>query len=203
MSDSGAKEKESFWTTLPGILTGVAALLTALATLIAIFLPNPPDPSKPSPEISPALTRNDSSSQTVSSPLTREAEDNRYRESAPETPVTSPGSSPSESPISTSVVGNWDWPGIGTATLQQQGSRVTGLVQYNNGHQAEFEGQLNGGELVLTWWFSTGRQASSSQDPQGNGRLFLSDNGRVLEGEFMNIKENQGPFPWRLNRISP
>jgi hypothetical protein len=40
MADSDSKEsaKSSFWTTLPGILTGAAAVLTAGATVLALIL---------------------------------------------------------------------------------------------------------------------------------------------------------------------
>ena len=41
-----ADQKQSFWKTLPGILTGLAALLTAVVGLIAVW-PNGAEPSTP------------------------------------------------------------------------------------------------------------------------------------------------------------
>ena len=53
----GDKESRSFWITLPGILTGIAALLTAVAGLILAFKPNPPVPQPPySPPVKPYVS---------------------------------------------------------------------------------------------------------------------------------------------------
>jgi hypothetical protein len=57
-------EKKSFWTTLPGILTGIAAVLTALGALIAALgsagLLSRPGTTPPAPppaaESAPAVT---------------------------------------------------------------------------------------------------------------------------------------------------
>lgn len=43
MADS---EKQSFWTTLPGVLTGVAALLTAVTGLLVVMHPRSPSVAK-------------------------------------------------------------------------------------------------------------------------------------------------------------
>jgi hypothetical protein len=44
-----AEKKKGFWTTLPGILTGVAALLTALTGLLVVMYPHGVGESKESP----------------------------------------------------------------------------------------------------------------------------------------------------------
>jgi hypothetical protein len=57
MSDQGA-ERSSFWTSLPGILTGAAALITAVSGL-AIWQHNKPSPTPaptPAPVVSQAVT---------------------------------------------------------------------------------------------------------------------------------------------------
>jgi hypothetical protein len=41
------KEHKSFWTTLPGILTGLAALVTAITGIVALFISRPEYPSLP------------------------------------------------------------------------------------------------------------------------------------------------------------
>jgi hypothetical protein len=48
------EKPRSFWTTLPGILTGVAGLLTAVTGLIVAIRPHPQPPPPPSPEASRA-----------------------------------------------------------------------------------------------------------------------------------------------------
>lgn len=53
MSDQGP-ERSSFWTSLPGILTGAAALITAVSGL-AIWQHNKPTPA-PAPVVSQAVT---------------------------------------------------------------------------------------------------------------------------------------------------
>jgi hypothetical protein len=61
---SEPSEKKSFWTTLPGILTGIAAVLTALGALIAALgsagLVSRPESTPPAPppvvETAPAVT---------------------------------------------------------------------------------------------------------------------------------------------------
>jgi hypothetical protein len=55
MADSNSQSNKSFWTTLPGILTGIAALVTALAALIGalsaagILSPQPAATAGPTP----------------------------------------------------------------------------------------------------------------------------------------------------------
>jgi hypothetical protein len=58
MADQDSKSA-SFWTSLPGILTGIAAVLGAIATLAALFLHSKPAPTPapaPAPIVSPATT---------------------------------------------------------------------------------------------------------------------------------------------------
>jgi hypothetical protein len=54
------QQKTSFWSTLPGILTGVATLITAVAAVLAIFVSNQGSPSAtptppPAPESSTSV----------------------------------------------------------------------------------------------------------------------------------------------------
>jgi hypothetical protein len=58
MADQDSKSA-SFWTSLPGILTGISAVLGAIATLAALFLHSKPAPTPapaPAPIVSPATT---------------------------------------------------------------------------------------------------------------------------------------------------
>jgi hypothetical protein len=41
MSDDNNPNKPSFWTTLPGILVGLAGLISAIGGLLALFLKHP------------------------------------------------------------------------------------------------------------------------------------------------------------------
>jgi hypothetical protein len=45
--EAEGKRGRSFWTTLPGILTGVAGLITAVVSLIAVFGPDDNGPDEP------------------------------------------------------------------------------------------------------------------------------------------------------------
>jgi hypothetical protein len=41
------QKPHSFWTSLPGVLTGIAALLTAIAGFVIVFKPSPPKYTPP------------------------------------------------------------------------------------------------------------------------------------------------------------
>lgn len=41
------QKPHSFWTSIPGVLTGIAALLTAIAGLVIVFKPGPPKYTPP------------------------------------------------------------------------------------------------------------------------------------------------------------
>ncbi len=62
MTTPEPKSDKSFWTTLPGILTGIAGIITALAALVAalnaagILTPAPPNTPTPPAIPSPAAT---------------------------------------------------------------------------------------------------------------------------------------------------
>jgi hypothetical protein len=48
----GDDNKKSFWTSLPGILTGIAAVIVAIGGILAVYnhtTPSPPTPTSPSP----------------------------------------------------------------------------------------------------------------------------------------------------------
>lgn len=61
--------KQSFWTTIPGILTGIAAILTALTGLYLALHPSQksPDAAAP-PPAKPAISSSSTPAQTVASP---------------------------------------------------------------------------------------------------------------------------------------
>ncbi|MEM8504528.1 MAG: fibrinogen-like YCDxxxxGGGW domain-containing protein [Cyanobacteria bacterium P01_D01_bin.1] len=55
-------KKQSFWTTLPGILTGLAALISSVAALIAVLPDNTPGPETTGPETNVSIEPPPSSS---------------------------------------------------------------------------------------------------------------------------------------------
>jgi len=144
VSDPGNDKKGNFWTTLPGILTGLAALITAIAGLLTVIL--------------------HLSSQKLPDSST-----------AP-----SPIHTPEATQPPTSVTGNWEWEGVGSATLEQNGNEVTGLLRYYkpSGLTASLQGTFNERELTFVWWFTQG--PSSLQNPQGDGTLTWGTDGRTL-----------------------
>ena len=69
MSTQDSKDTKSFWTTLPGILTGAAALVTAIATLIgALNAMGVFTPATPTPPVGATSTLPASATSTVSAP---------------------------------------------------------------------------------------------------------------------------------------
>lgn len=157
MSDPGGEKKGNFWTTLPGILTGLAALITAIAGVIAVI------PKSPTPD------------------------DNGINNGG----------------VIVALTGNWEWEGVGSATLEQNGNEVTGLLRYYKppGLTASLQGTFNERELTFVWWFTQG--PSSLQNPQGDGTLTLSTDGRTLTGTFTDRARGAVRYPWTLKRISP
>lgn len=174
MSDPGGEKKGNFWTTLPGMLTGLAALITAISGLLTVILHLSSPSSKPPDSVTEPSHQTSKSTQTPTSETT-----------------------------SMSVTGNWEWEGVGAATLQQNGNEVAGLLHYYKppGLTASLQGTFNERELAFVWWFTQG--PSSLQNPQGDGTLTLSADGRTLNGTFTDRARGAVRYPWILKRVSP
>ena len=56
MKEEGSNKDQSFWTTMPGILTGCAAMITAIGGLLAVlYTAGVLQPPTPAPSLNPPI----------------------------------------------------------------------------------------------------------------------------------------------------
>ncbi|MEM8503381.1 MAG: hypothetical protein AAF716_09540 [Cyanobacteria bacterium P01_D01_bin.1] len=122
-----------FWTTLPGVLTGVAGVIGAITALILglkevglIGQDSPPSPSTSTSETSPALTASPTSSTDSSLPP------------ATQPPIVSPTPTVEQSPNSTSTQPKSAWEFMGAASTGESISVNTNSIT-KSGNSIKFE----------------------------------------------------------------
>lgn len=175
------KKSANFWTTIPGILSGLAALIVALTGLIAAILPlfNFSDPYDP--YVSDGNVTSENNTKT-----------NLSSQTQPEQP---------------SLNGTWFWEyqskRVGVVEIQEKNGEYWGEVKYEKpvGAKATLKGKLDGEKYNFVWWFGT--NPNGYNNPQGSAFLEFVGDDQTLRGEFTNYEENSDEvFPWELRRNS-
>jgi hypothetical protein len=201
------QKSTNFWTTLPGILTGCAALITAIAGLIAV-LPNATD--TPEPPTSGAATHTTSNSPATPSPapdslvVDPPIPDNQPLDiSAAGPPISDNQSQAPE------LAGSWEWIHVDSTkvadiSFSQHNGEYWGEVRYTNpepggAKQARMKGTFDGQTYTFVWWFGINPNGYQNNPP---GRAFLNfaDNGQTLKGRFTDDPSVLDKYPWELRR---
>jgi hypothetical protein len=163
-----ASDARSFWATLPGILTGIATVLTALVGLINVLHKSEPSaPARAPAQVTPPAT----------APVT----------TAMTTPVTAPDAETVSTPASSqkpaaikpigcdNALGNWDWDVVGgVVTFEQEGrllwrARATDAAPTASGTWRCIDPDLH--QMTLFW------PVTGITDT-----LYVSDDGKSISG---------------------
>ena len=102
------QQRPSFWTTLPGILTGIASLITALAGAVALFMHRGPEPESPPAKQTQSSLQLPSSSQSPSSGVA----------AATSLPPDDPAQ---DAAACQQIAGEWTWSTGGVVTIGSDG----------------------------------------------------------------------------------
>lgn len=97
------QQRHSFWTTLPGILTGLASVITALVGVLALFVSRAPEP-EPEPVRSPQTSQSSQPSGVAVTPPTLPADDPAQDAAACQR-----------------IAGEWDWSTGGVVKIGTDG----------------------------------------------------------------------------------
>lgn len=112
---SAAHDAKSFWATLPGILTGIATVITALVGLINVLHKNEPSAKAPARETAPAAAQ-------VTAPVTTSVNAPVSATVSATVPETSQSAAPVKPTGCDKALGNWDWDVIGgVVTFENEG----------------------------------------------------------------------------------
>jgi hypothetical protein len=209
------RKPSNFWTTIPGILTGLAALITAIAGLLTVLpktadtptsldqVATTPEATPPSSESGPSPISSPGPSSTTPNPL---ATSSPLQDSpADASPLANPQTQASD------IEGNWEWihtdsQKVADISFSQRNGEYWGEVRYTNpapggAKQARMKGTFDGQTYTFVWWFGTNPNGDQNNPP---GRAFLSfvDDGQTLEGRFTDDPSDPDKYPWELRRAA-
>lgn len=219
-SSSDSHKTTNFWTTVPGILTGIAAIITASAGLIAVLsqMPdvattesekteetsindivgtNPTVTTSPivtSPDDTPTDTGRGSNDQVSTVPL-------NTGDGGSSTSSGDPTIPPVTLPSLTDRTWLWEHQGkkVADVSFYQENDRYRGEARYviPAGLKAILRAKPSSDEgYAFDWWLSN--DPNGAKEPQGEAFLNFSEDGQTLSGTFSDRTKPGKIFDWSL-----